>query len=45
MEKVFEALQNGYISITPLHLDLTHHASIPRLKPLEETLGHFAAKR
>jgi 5'-nucleotidase len=41
----FEAVKNGYVSITPLHLDLTDHRSIPRLKPLEETLGHFAAKR
>jgi 5'-nucleotidase len=35
----FEAVQNGFVSITPLHLDLTHHESIPRLKRLEETLG------
>jgi len=35
----FEAIQAGYISITPLHLDLTHHDSIPRLKPLEELLA------
>jgi 5'/3'-nucleotidase len=35
----FEAVQNGYVSITPLHLDLTHHESIPRLKHLEESLG------
>ncbi|HUP61172.1 MAG TPA: 5'/3'-nucleotidase SurE [Thermoanaerobaculia bacterium] len=41
----FEAVQNGFVSITPLHLDLTHHDSIPKLKSLEETLGHFAAKR
>lgn len=41
----FGAVHDGYVSITPLHLDLTHHESIPRLKPLEETLGHFAAKR
>lgn len=41
----FEAIQGGYISITPLHLDLTDHQSIPRLKSLEESLGHFAAKR
>lgn len=41
----FEAIQAGYISITPLHLDLTHHESIARLKFLEETLGHFAAER
>jgi 5'-nucleotidase len=36
----FEAIQENYVSITPLHLDLTHHESIPRLKPLEELLGH-----
>ena len=41
----FDAVKNGYVSITPLHLDLTDHRSIPRLKPLEETLGHFTAKR
>ena len=41
----FEAVQAGYISITPLHLDLTHHESIPRLKELEETLGQFAQSR
>ena len=41
----FEAIQNGFISITPLHLDLTHHESIPRLKPLEELLGNFVAQR
>lgn len=40
----FDAVSNGYVSITPLHLDLTHHESIPRLKPLEEILGHFTAK-
>ncbi|MBV8516542.1 MAG: 5'/3'-nucleotidase SurE [Acidobacteria bacterium] len=40
----FEAVQQGFVSITPLHLDLTHHASIPRLKPLEELLGQHAAK-
>lgn len=40
----FEAIQEGYVSITPLHLDLTHHESIPRLKPLEELLGHVAPK-
>ena len=40
----FEAVQDGYVSITPLHLDLTHHQSIPRLQMLEEILGH-AAKR
>jgi 5'-nucleotidase len=28
----FEVVSNGSISITPLHLDLTHYASIPLLK-------------
>lgn len=41
----FDAIHAGYISITPLHLDLTDHASISRLKSLEETLGQHAAKR
>ena len=41
----FDAVQNGFVSITPLHLDLTHHESIPRLRILEDKLGHFAAKR
>lgn len=41
----FDAIQNGYISITPLHLDLTHHDSIPVFKPLEDLLAHHAAKR
>ncbi len=41
----FDAVQNGYVSITPLHLDLTHYESIPRLQSLEETLGHFAAAK
>jgi len=40
----FEAIQAGYISITPLHLDLTHHDSIPRLKPLEELLAADASR-
>jgi 5'-nucleotidase len=40
----FEAIQAGFVSITPLHLDLTDHQSIPRLKSLEETLGNLAAK-
>ncbi len=41
----FEAVQNGYVSITPLHLDLTHHESIPRLRALEERLDHVAKAR
>jgi 5'/3'-nucleotidase len=40
----FEAIQEGYVSITPLHLDLTHHESIPRLKPLEDLLGHVSRR-
>ena len=32
----FAAIDAGYISITPLHLDLTHHESISRLKDLEQ---------
>ena len=38
----FEAVQEGYVSITPLHLDLTHHESMVRLKHLEEKLGGVA---
>jgi 5'-nucleotidase len=38
----FEAVQNGFVSITPLHLDLTHHDSIARLRPLEEILDPVA---
>ena len=43
-ETDFEAIQAGCVSITPLHLDLTHHASIPRLKPLEEILDAVTKK-
>lgn len=32
----FAAIQKGFVAITPLHLDLTHHASIQRLAPLAE---------
>lgn len=41
----FDAVQKGFVSITPLHLDLTHHASIPKFKPLEDLFGHHSAKR
>ena len=41
----FDAVQAGFISITPLHLDLTHHESIRALTPLEELLGQHAAQR
>ncbi|HEX2062390.1 MAG TPA: 5'/3'-nucleotidase SurE [Thermoanaerobaculia bacterium] len=40
----FEAIEQHFVSITPLHLDLTHHESISRLRPLEEMLAHHAAK-
>ncbi len=39
-----EAVADGFVSITPLHLDLTHHESLQRLQPLEEMLAHHAAK-
>ncbi len=41
----FEAIQAGYVSITPLHLDLTHHESIARLRFLEEKLADVAPGR
>jgi 5'-nucleotidase len=41
----FAAIEEGYVSITPLHLDLTHHASINRLKELESTLAPTASDR
>lgn len=41
----FQAVEQGYVSITPLHLDLTHHESIPKLKGLEERLGQPVAKK
>jgi 5'-nucleotidase len=39
-----EAVRAGNISITPLHLDMTHHDSIAALRPLEEKLGNSARK-
>lgn len=41
----FDAVYKGFISITPLHLDLTHHESIPKFKPLEDLLGHHSGQR
>jgi len=38
----FAAVEAGFISITPLHLDLTHHESLEKLKGLEQTLGTTA---
>ena len=40
----FAAVDAGYISITPLHLDLTHHPSLPKLKHLEDDLASAAKK-
>ena len=28
----FEAVYSGYISVTPLHLDMTHHSEIESLR-------------
>ena len=39
----FDAVQRGLVSITPLHLDLTHEPSIPALRPLEDILGRFSS--
>ncbi len=35
----FHAVQNGYVSVTPLHLDLTNYAAMDRIRQwgLEET--------
>jgi 5'-nucleotidase len=41
----FEAIQAGFVAITPLHLDLTHHESIARLRYLEDRLADVAAGR
>lgn len=41
----FQAVEQGFVSITPLHLDLTHHESLAKLKELEQTLGQAAAKQ
>lgn len=35
----FEAINAGFISVTPLHLDMTHHAEISRLRGLLGRLG------
>jgi len=37
-----EAVMSGLVSITPLHLDMTHHPSIAPLRRLEERLGDAA---
>ncbi len=29
-----EAIEDGFVSVTPLHLDLTHYASMDLLKKL-----------
>jgi 5'-nucleotidase len=35
----FEAVYSGYISVTPLHLDMTHHGEIERLQKAFEGLS------
>lgn len=40
----FAAVDQGYVSITPLHLDLTHHPSLTSLRYLEERLASAATK-
>ena len=35
----FEAVYSGYISVTPLHLDMTHHSEIERLQKAFEGLS------
>jgi 5'-nucleotidase len=39
----FEAVSDGWISLTPLHLDLTNHAAMPELRlwPLSAD-GHLS---
>jgi 5'-nucleotidase len=32
----FDAVESGFVSITPLHLDLTHHQSVDPLRDLEQ---------
>jgi len=34
----FEAIREGYISITPLHIDLTNYSAIEELRPLADRL-------
>jgi 5'-nucleotidase len=41
----FEAIDAGFISITPLHLDLTHHAALERLRTYEEALSNAATSK
>ncbi|MGA7617415.1 MAG: 5'/3'-nucleotidase SurE [Thermoanaerobaculia bacterium] len=40
----FGAVDEGYVSITPLHLDLTHHPSVERLRFLESSLAHVPTR-
>ncbi len=35
----FEAVYSGYISVTPLHLDMTHHSEVARLERVFRRLG------
>jgi 5'-nucleotidase len=40
----FAAVEAGFVSITPLHLDLTHHESIESMNHLEDMLANAPAK-
>ena len=36
------AIDHGFVSVTPLHLDLTHYPSLSRLRVMEDKLSPFA---
>jgi 5'-nucleotidase len=38
----FEAISNGRISVTPLHLDLTHYPGLESFGPLREKLDRLS---
>lgn len=41
----FEAIHEGFISITPLHIDLTNYSVMEELKPLRESLNSEINKK
>ena len=36
-----KAVTDGYLSVTPMHLDLTDYPGLERYAPLSERLGHL----
>jgi 5'-nucleotidase len=36
------AIDHGFVSVTPLHLDLTHYPSLARLRGMEDKISPFA---